>query len=416
MHGTISRALGMAVLIAGCASPASSSPTSPESSTSIEPSAAFAGTPVPSATAVAPTATATPSIPRSPSGLTIGWERGTLPAEMHETSFDELVHVNGTWVGATNCRPGDCGELGSGVVVWASSDGEHWSSGTNMTAASDGEFASRILAVGTTGFMLTTDPFTTPLEPTQLWLSADGRDWRAGALPDLGCTRTPCPDPRGLALAPTGTMLVSFVGRDEDERIDPLASDDGVHWRSIRPSAFGLEALFVESMESTDSAVMLVGKPCADCERRIWTSADGVTWDRVADLRLPPYSQAHLATGHGLRLITLTRCAPVCEGTEIWGAADDEPWTLRLSERDVSYALPAFTGSAFVAVGVGVGATEWRVLASADGATWRWWPLDSAMNGADEDCPPSLLAGGSGTLLLGGYLGCGFWQGTVSLP
>ena len=334
---------------------------------------------------------------------------------MHGTSFDSMVHGAGTWVGVSDCHQGECGDAGNGVVVWASSDARSWS-GTNLTPG-NGDSSSRLLAAGATGYLLTIADDSRSPSPNELWVSADGRDWRRAALPDVGCVRELCPYPNGLAFAPSGALLVSFGAGREKESVGSYVSDDGVTWRRLKPSAFGVDALFVDSIESTESAVLLMGRPCWECEPLLWTSTDGATWDPIDDIPVERFSQPHLATGDERRVIVLTACSAVsCGGTDIWSSDDLGPWTRRFSDRDVSFAPVGFAGSGFVAVGVDEGSQDWVVLGSADGAAWGEVPNFSTTNPGDDDCVPEWLVGGARTVLLGGFLACAFWRGMVSAP
>ena len=70
-----------------------------------------------------------------------------------------------------------------------------------------------------------------------------------------------------------------------------------------------------------------------------------------------------------------------------------------------------FTGSAFVAVGIG--STNGVQLASLDGVTWTEVALDSRLTGNDEDCGPSMTAADDTILLRTAF--CGNWRGTVEI-
>ena len=329
-----------------------------------------------------------------------------------------MVRGAGAWVGVSLCYGGRCPKVGDGVVAWMSSDGETWSA-TNLTRATDDEVAPRFLAAGAAGYLLTTGHYTGfPFPPNQLWASADGLDWQAiGELPHTECTRAACPHTGSLAAAPSGTILVHAVEEDEETSFGPYASEDGVHWRLVEPRAFGLDAIVVDSIESTDAAVLLMGRPCWDCEPRLWTSSDGATWDRIENVAVGQYSRPQFATGDGQRVVALTPCARVCGGVEIWSSADGGPWIRRISNADVIGAPVGFMGSAFVAIGLDYRAMQYVVLASPDGVTWSEVPNDSGMNPAtDDECDPHWVVGANGTVLLGGEDECIFWRGTITLP
>jgi hypothetical protein len=280
------------------------------------------------------------------------------------------------------------------------------------------EFAPQFLAFGAAGYLLTTGQYTEfPFPPNRLWASADGFNWKAiGEIPHTECTRKLCPNQTSLALAPSGTMLVSSGVQLEERSFGPYASEDGIQWRLVAPSAFGLDAMLVDSMESTDATVLLMGRSCWDCEPRLWTSTDGAIWERVGHVPVQRYSQPHLATANGQRVVVLTPCTPACGGIEIWSSADDGPWARRMSDPDAGWAAVGFSGSAFVAVAYTNNRERYVVFASADGVTWSEVPNDSAMNpAADDECSPAWVVGANGTLLLGGRFECINWRGTVTV-
>ena len=329
-----------------------------------------------------------------------------------------MVRGPGAWVGVSSCYGGRCPEVGDGVVVWASSDGETWSA-NNLTGDPPPEFAPRYLAAGAAGYLLTTDTYTVfPAPSSRLWSSTDGIAWRAiGEVPHTECTRKLCPHQTSLALAPSGTMLVSSGVQLEEKSFGPYASEDGSHWRLVEPSAFGLDSIVVDAIESTDAAVLLMGRPCRDCEPRLWTSTDGTTWEPIDKVPVQLYSRPHFATGNGHRVVTLTPCSPACGGLEIWSSADGGPWIHRISNAHAYGAAVGFTGSAFVAASLANAASRYVVLASADGVTWSEVPINGEMGtAADDECDPHWVVGAEGTVLLGGQDECIFWRGTVTLP
>jgi hypothetical protein len=364
-------------------------------------------------------------------GLSIRWEQATRPAAIGGSTLEDMVRGADEWVGVSSCYGGRCPEVGDGVVVWTSSDGETWSA-SNVTRATGKEVAPRYLAAGAAGYLLTTDTYTEfPGPPNWLWSSPDGIAWQAiGEIPHTECTRKLCANQGSLAVTPSGTVLTHAFSQSEAKSFGPFASEDGVAWRLVEPSAFGLDNMVVDSIESTDAAVLLMGRSCWDCEPRLWTSADGTTWDHVEKVPVQLYSQPHFATGNGQRVVVLTVCsaAHVCGGTEIWSSTDGGPWTRRISNPDIYGAAVGFTGSAFVAVGLdegcryeggrtcGITPARYVVFGSADGMAWSEVPNDSGMNPADEDCSPAWVVGANGTVLLGGESECINWLGTVTVP
>jgi hypothetical protein len=396
--------------------------------------ASAAATVEPSLTAAPTEVTVEPSAMPVPStGITVRWEQAADPWSSGDQRFESIVRGEDAWVAVTYCRSGECG---GDVLTWKSSDGETWSA-TALARAAGASPRFNHLAVGAGGYLLTTDDFAADFEsPSQLWASADGRAWQViGEVPSTACIRRSCPIPRSLALAPSGTMLthsVENLGSSDQESFGPYASEDGVHWRLIGPGAFGLDSLFVDSIQSTKAAVLLVGRSCRDCEPRIWTSTDGTTWEPFKNVPVQPYTTPLLATGAGQSVVVLQVCPgyPLCS-TEVWSSADGGRWNRRMSHPELWGTQVTFTGSAFVAVGIhwdcvrtydeepfcdeDLHIPRYVVMASADGVTWGDVLSDSPMKPSDEDCEPFWIAGRDGTVLLGSQ--CGLeWRGTVTVP
>ena len=341
------------------------------------------------------------------------------PAAIGGGQFMDMVRGEDAWVGVSACFGGRCPAIGDGVFAWTSSDGETWSA-SRLPPDPSVELAARYLVAGAGRYYLTTGTYTIfPGPPAEIWASADGVAWQAfGEVPRTECTRKLCANQGSLAVTPSGTVLVHAVAQMEEKSFGPYVSEDGIEWRLVEPSAFGLDSIVVDSIESTDAAVLLMGRSCWDCEARLWTSTDGTTWDPAEDVPVQLYSRPHLATGDGQRVIVLMACSAAkgCGGTEVWSSADGGPWTRRFSAPDILHAIVGFTGSAFVAVGQGEDPARYVVLGSADGVTWSEIPNDSTMNPADEECSPAWLVGANGTVLLGGEEECMTLRGTVTVP
>ena len=291
--------------------------------------------------------------PTPTSGVTIRWERASGPAS-RGGFIEALVRGRDAWVGISQCSNGQCGAIGDGVVAWTSSDGETWSAHPFPHAAG-ARLVFRHLAVGAGGFLATTEDASQrfPNNLKQLWASPDGQEWQIlGELDFVGCTRRTCPLPQSLALAPTGTMLVHARDEGEEKSFGPFASDDGVKWRLLEPAAFGVDALVVDSIKSTESTVLLMGRSCWECEPQLWTSTDGARWDRIEELTMQPYSWPSVATGDGRTVVALYICPaePKCR-SEVWSSSEGGSWTRGIAS-PVDRAAVTFTGFAFVAVGL----------------------------------------------------------------
>jgi hypothetical protein len=99
-------------------------------------------------------------------------------------------------------------------------------------------------------------------------------------------------------------------------------------------------------------------------------------------------------------------------GPQLWSSTDDGPWELGYSQSDLEDTKVVFTGSAFLAVGLGEGG--FAVLSSDDGTTWKRVPNDGLPLEYDDDCAPGWFTVSDGIILLGQEsASCPPWLGSI---
>ena len=390
-------AIGLA-LVAGCSQ-------SPVESGSPGPSGTPGATPVP-----APSGASTPAATEH---VAIHWEPWDDLAAVDDVM---IVHGDAGWVAYGNCEDGSATSC---PTVWTSDDTQAWTAHA-LGNAENGPFG---LAANGSGFVAAASVGYSPDGPYsdsyRFWRSTDGETWdAAGTFVVDTCKRpTECLSARGLGLAPSGAIVVGDAYEiDAGELVSsgPYVGGDGGEWRQIGATGIGVDVFKFQHIATTDLEVLLAGNLQAGADARVWSSTDGVTWRDTGELtsgEAPRRSEVWSLTSHdGITVAAVNACGSSGCGTELWSAVAGGPWTLREVRTDISETEVVFTGTAFVAVGIGEADA---ILASLDGVTWMDVASDGMSTSNDEDCGPAMTAG-DGTILLRTAF-CGNWRGTVEI-
>lgn len=384
--------------LAGCApAPADSSePSTPEPSSS------------PLATqVVAPPATAAEH-------LTVRWER--FP-DFDRADDVRFVHGPGGWFGFGECVGAS---LDTCSPYLFSPDARTWSP---VPLGGSAELETFGVVAGAMGYVLVAHDRDSDDRPSgdllPIWRSSDGEAWeRAGHFRADPCTRDRgCLSPFGLAVAPSGAIAIGDVydGAGVFLGTGPYVSSDGVEWRAVGAEGLGVARYTFNEIQSLPSEILLAGRPCAGCDMHVWSSADGETWRDTGELtsgEAPRRAGIRSFATDGDRTIA---AMGVCDGggcsTELWSTEAGGSWTRRLVRTGMEDAEVVFTGTAFLAIGIGE--QNYVQLASFDGLTWIEVPNDGLSGGNDEDCSPAVVAA-EGTVLIG-TPSCGTWRGIVEV-
>ena len=344
----------------------------------------------------------TPLASAARSRVSVSWESlAGLEAAIGDGDVLDLVHGPAGWVAA-----GDCGREFRCPTAWFSSDGRKWSQHRLPTSHLFDEVWD--VAAGAGGYVIDAlehdgqQQAHQPQTWVEFWVSKDGKSWqRRGKLRDIE-------DPflRGVALAPSGAMVVGRVWDMSRHASGPYVTSDGQAWDLLTPSAFGVESLYVELLTSTSSEVVLIGSPCEQvdmatksCNPHVWTSTDGSAWRDTGAIHSADGTTiggALSVASDGRRMVAAgQRCnrTDYCDvWGQIWTSAGGGDWHLVLDQQSLEDGHVVFTGSAFLYIGLNSYIGKPVMLASVDGDTWSAIPADGLPYN-DEDCLPWLAAG-----------------------
>jgi hypothetical protein len=365
-------------------------------------------TPEPTPILVSPTPPASPTAPAPTQTVGLRWERLSELADM-AYAFD-LVRGDDGWVAiGDGCRAG-CEQ--TIWTSWFSADASSWSA-TPLPFA--GDSGPEQLAWGGPGYVAMGSDRQGIGDSTDVkmdvWRSSDGVTWeRTDADLELGRCRAGvgCPAANGLALAPSGAIVVGYAFYEDEPSTGPYVSEGGQRWELLEPSAFGVETLEVRDVQSTASEVFLVGRTCRTCPTGIWTSADGQLWTPAGELAATDVATASIATNGSRLVAALVTCQgnTGC-GSEVWSSVNGGPWTQDLVRPDLDVTKVVTAGDAFVIVGLR--GETYEALTSLDGSNWVTVHPGPP---SDDDCGVTWLAGGPGTVILGDP-DCSIWRGTI---
>jgi len=291
-----------------------------------------------------------------------------------------LVVLVGSLLGAACSSQGIA--LEGDAAVWWSTDGVSWSRVIDSDLGGPGaqqmtgitRWRRGLVAVGSTA--LHDRDYD-----GRIWLSEDGSDWTVVTDPDLGG-----PDNQFIeTVAAVGIGLIAVGSSDDagDRDLVVWTSPDGIDWDRVVSAGLGgpgdqILWPFGKPILATDDLIVVSGMD--DDEAAVWTSADGRTWSRV---HLP-----HVLGGTGQQAIAgLAAAGPgvLAVGwndldAAVWTSEDGKNWTGIVSaafrgpgEQRMTGALATEDG--FVAVGDSLSYEEIYFLgrgskATSDAAVW----------------------------------------------
>jgi hypothetical protein len=225
-----------------------------------------------------------------------------------------------------------------------------------------------MLVVGGPGYVRagsicgTVDAVVCGTQTPAVWVSTDAVTWdRVGEDDFAGVSG----GISGVATSPAGFVAVGVTG-DAFSRGAVWVSPDGVAWTQV-PDDDGVFAgeghAVIESMTRGGPGYVAVGweNPTgSNTNAVVWTSVDGMLWDRVVDPDLlgGPAAQAADMTG-----VVAGGSGLVAYGSGVWLSPDGSDWS-----RVEGFAFDLVTADPDS--GALVGFTDGEVWTSVDGASW----------------------------------------------
>jgi hypothetical protein len=203
-------------------------------------------------------------------------------------------------------------ESGNGVdaAVWASTDGSEWVRVADPSFAEEGDQEIRTVLNTGFGFVAAGHDARGNQVDAAVWVSADGLEWTRVFDPALGGfghqrISSLVMGPHGLVAGGTNFWPNQFGLFNLDARI--WISQDGRSWEYVDDEeTFGgngwqfISAVVAGPNGYVAAGTNILGRPGADNDAAVWVSADGVTWDLVAeDVFMVPGVQRISALIHG---------------------------------------------------------------------------------------------------------------------
>ena len=197
-----------------------------------------------------------------------------------------------------------------------------------------------------------------------------------GTAPEVPVLSQPSPSPTVATPAPTPSPTVAA----------PAPIPSSAVWSAIPGSALG--AGMMTSVTVGGPGLVAVGStPFGDHpeDAAVWTSVDGITWNRI------PHDE-EVFGGGSMSSVTAGGPGLVAVGSGVWTSADGLVWS-RVPDDDGMFDdvwMKSVTvgGPGLVAVGdAGEGAAVWT---SVDGIVWSRVPHDEATFGGTPDGGPSM--------------------------
>jgi len=198
----------------------------------------------------------------------------------------------------------------------------------------------------------------------------------------------------GSEAAPEATVA-PIVGAPVPEP-PPIESFDSLSWWRVPEyqAIFGRWRVSMVSVAAAGPGLVAAGSGFSG----LWTSLDGITWDRVPYVEALGTGEINSVTGGGPGLVAV--------GSGIW-SFDGLTWTRRV-ESGLSHLFSVVAGGpGFVAVGEGPSDEEYwdadaAVWSSVDGTNWTRVPHDELVfGGAGRQSMSAVTVGGPGLVAVG---------------
>ncbi len=285
---------------------------------------------------------------------------------------------------------GDMAGFGSGIIaagsigypcsngraaVFTSSDGIHWSA-IDLPAPSTGQsFSAGLIAAGPAGYVVLGGydgcvggsgaiASAAPLNAPLLWHSTDGQHWTSVRFPESSVNL--------VTLVAGGPGFLIGGDRHVGSRLDAAiwTSRDGVTWTAANPlpdnqgmgSGGPMQVNAIAA--GPDRILAISGRTGYEPQGRIWSSQDGITWQKVADLSASDPRVYRVAwTPAGFVMAALAGDTPGESTIIVRSSPDGASWTTLFSLPPASSAVSGIASDSRSIVVVGTSAQNGLVVA-----------------------------------------------------
>lgn len=320
------------------------------------------------------------------------------------------------------------GESGGRAAVWLSSDGITWSLLPVDDAPPEADGASWMTDVVVGGPGLVAVGSETPDQPlgaqAVIWTSDEGTSWSKIPAAELGSDDPDDPTFWLSDVTVGGPGLVAVGRAFNSTEPDPCGgcggavwtSVDGITWERVPVDPDLLDG--IERVAANESGLVAIGSGWTDDQKEgaMWTSLDGLSWTVVNDvpkLTAITATESGLFVGVGTEELVESACHAGAAGdclAVVWTSVDGTTWT-RVPHDDAVFgggpdkqmmSDVTTNGSGVVAVGTSV----WY---SPDGTTWTRIYQDPALAGEHNGRMYSVTIGDS-ALVVAGADGGSYYQ------
>lgn len=338
----------------------------------------------PSASAGLPTVGTSGASPSAGAYAGVSWHTVQIPAAF---SLSPLLAPAGDtlyMVGSTRVKTQvqSASDAITKTQIWSSSDATTWSQGKDPLIT-DG-FVPRALGTDGTGGLVLVGYVLTPDEVIpQIWHSSDGSTFKAGQLAGIASISGPT---EIVSVASGSGVLVALgdhQGTGTYQGLDAWLSTDASAWTRVAlPQAAGYQALSIGAWSKGFAAVGFAG---GTGTASVWTSPDGASWTKNADVDAVAISSI-VAVGDRLVLLGAKADSQLGMVPASWSSSDGATWTESSasgSEPAMEFDAATVVGGSILAIGtshVGVPASTLRPDQSLPTPTFRAWLSADGLN------------------------------------
>ena len=311
------------------------------------------------------------------------------------------------------------GHDASAAAVWTSSDGIVWQRVAHDEGVFGGDGEQEMSSVVAGGRGLVAVGWDAGREAAVVWTSTDGLVWERVAHDEAVFGGDRLQKMSSVVAGGPGLVAVGWDAGREAAAV--WTSTDGLVWERVAHDEAVFGGGFRQSMRSVavgGPGLVAVGHDGGRDAAAVWTSTDGIAWQRVPHDEAAlggdsPLTTMYSITVGGPGLVAVGR--DIWQGAVVWTSTDGLVWE-RVAQDEAAFGgdgeqvMWSVTagGPGLVAVGADSGRESAAVWTSADGSSWQRITHDETVFGGDDkQSMRSVAAGGPGLVAVGSGGGAG---------